>query len=183
MEILCSSAFRALRHARLVTSTSGVIFVHNLALKKGVPTAQFLKKHSVPSITSNVRSYNSLYHRMYSPQTSSIKDCLKTMPPVGGWTISPLKREIVPLWAEMVKPNKVKEKFFIHVFTHEEKLKRLKEIPIIYRTDFFHSRKTVQEKWIFSNRIVKCSKRNPSSISPFVRRNRKDLERYRSFIE
>ena len=97
VEILCSSAFRALRDARLVTSTPGVTFVQNLALKKGVPTAQFLKKHSVPSITSNVRSYNSRYHRMYSPQTSSINDCLKTMPPVGGWTISPLKREIVPL--------------------------------------------------------------------------------------
>ncbi len=32
-----------------------------------------------------------------------------------GWTISLLNRETVPLSAEMLKPHKVKQKFFFHI--------------------------------------------------------------------
>jgi hypothetical protein len=32
-----------------------------------------------------------------------------------GWTISRLNRETVPLSAEMLKPHKVKQKFFFHI--------------------------------------------------------------------
>jgi len=32
-----------------------------------------------------------------------------------GWTISLINRETVPLSAEMLKPHKVKQKFFFHI--------------------------------------------------------------------
>ena len=52
MEIVCSPAFRELRHARLVTLISGVNFDHKLALKKGILTTEFLK-NIVSSLTNN----------------------------------------------------------------------------------------------------------------------------------